>query len=263
VDVNLDELPLFVIVALFAVVAFLLYELGYRLGRWWQARTPDKEEQGPAGVIVGAILALMAFLLAVTMGMASDRFDARRSLVLEEANAIGTAYLRADFLPQPYRDRSKELYRQYVPQRIVGSSDPAEVAARIGRSAGILSQLWTVTRAGVAAAGSSDVMALYVEAVNQVIDLHESRIAAGIYARVPQTVLWLLLVGTALSLGMVGYSAGLAGHRSLITMAVLILALGAVLLLVVDLDRSRDGFLQVSQQPLVDLQQQVGPPAVP
>lgn len=258
---DLDAVPIIVIVVLFAVAAFLSYEAGFRLGRWWQARTPDTEEQGPAGVIVGAILALMAFLLAVTMGMASDRFDARRTIVLDEANAIGTAYLRADFLPQPYRDQSKELYREYVPLRILTSGDPTDLAVRISESNRILNELWSTAQAGVAAGGSSDVLATYIEAVNDVIDMHESRITAGIYARVPQTVLWLLIAGTVLSLGMVGYSAGLAGHRSLITAAVLIIALGAVLLLVVDLDRSRDGFLQVSQQPLVDVQRQVGPPA--
>ena len=92
------------------------------------------------------------------------------------------------------------------------------------------------------------------------IDVHESRVTAGIYARVPETVLLLLVGGAALSLGMVGYSAGLTRRRSLLSAVVLIVALGAVLMIVVDLDRPREGFIQVSQQPLIDLQQQIGPP---
>jgi hypothetical protein len=89
----LDSLPILGVFVVFAVLCLAAYEVGFRIGRWWQERTPD-EKEGPTGMLVGSILALMAFLLAVTMGMASDRFDARRGLVLEEANSIGTTYLR-------------------------------------------------------------------------------------------------------------------------------------------------------------------------
>ena len=80
------------------------------------------------------------------------------------------------------------------------------------------------------------------------------------YSRVPQTVLILLLAGSALSLGMVGYSAGLAGRRSVLSAVVMVVALGAVLILVIDLDRPQDGFLTVSQQPLIDVQRVIGAP---
>ena len=122
----------------------------------------------------------------------------------------------------------------------------------------IQNELWAVTEK-VARDNGSDVVALFVESVNDVIDLHESRVTAG-SARVPETILLLLVGGAALSLGMVGYSAGLTGRRSLLSAVVLIIALGAVIMIVVDLDRPRDGFIQVSQQPLIDLQKQVGPP---
>src|SRR5690349_610556 len=95
----LDQVPIPVLFVAFGVLALLVYELGFRLGRRRQERTPEIEEEGPTGVFVGSLLALMAFLLAVTMGMASDRFDTRRGLVLQEANAILTTYLRAGFLP--------------------------------------------------------------------------------------------------------------------------------------------------------------------
>ena len=102
----------------------------------------------------------------------------------------------------------------------------------------------------MARTNGSDVVAIYVELVNETIDLHESRVTAGIYARVPETVLLLLVGGAALSLGMVGYSAGLTRRRSLLSAVVLVLALGAVIMIVIDLDRPREGFIQVSQQPL-------------
>jgi hypothetical protein len=254
----LDTLPVPLVFVAFAVVTMVCYEVGFRLGRWWQVRTPG-EQEGPTGMLVGSILALLAFLLAVTMGMAADRFDARRSLVLSEANAIGTAYLRAGYLPEPASSQSRELLREYVPLRIV-VTDTNDLQADIDQSNAILAKLWTVTE-GVAKTNGSDVVAIYVESVNETIDLNESRITAGIYARVPETILLLLVGGAALSLAMVGYSAGLTQRRSLLTAVVLVLALGAVIMIVVDLDRPREGFIQVSQQPLLDLQQQIGPPS--
>jgi len=255
-DQLLDPLPIPLVFAAFAVVAMLFYEAGFRLGRWWQDRTPG-EQEGPTGMLVGSILALLAFLLAVTMGMAADRFDARRAIVLDEANAIGTAYLRAGYLPQPASDQARELLREYVPLRIV-VTQAGDIQAAIAKSLKIQADLWTVTEE-VARNNGSDVVALFVESVNDVIDLHESRVtAAG--ARVPETILLLLVGGALLSLGMVGYNAGLTGRRSLLSAVVLIVALGAVLTIVVDLDRPREGFIQVSQQPLIDLQQQIGPP---
>ena len=85
-----------------------------------------------------------------------------------------------------------------------------------------------------------------------------ARAVAITYARVPDTVLLLLFLGEILTMGVVGYSAGLQGSRGLLTAIVLVIVLGAVLTLLVDLDRPREGFLQVNQQPLVDLLEQVG-----
>ena len=101
--------------------------------------------------------------------------------------------------------------------------------------------------------------ALFIESLNETIDLHETRITAR-NARVPETVVLLLIGGSVLSLAMVGFSAGLTRRRSLLSAAVLVIALGAVITIVVDLDRPREGLIQVSQQPLIDLQQQIGPP---
>ena len=254
----LDPLPVVGVVLLFVVLALVAYELGFRIGRWYQDRTPG-EQEGPTGVLVGSLLALMAFLLAITMGMAADRFDSRRGLVLAEANAIGTAYLRAGYLPQPQGEQIRNLFREYAPLR-VATSDPTQLQSAIQESVRIQNEVWALTEE-VAQLRSDDLVALYVESVNEVIDLHESRITAGIYARVPETVMLLLLGGSVLTLLMVGYSAGLTRRRSVLSAVVLVVALGAVLALVVDLDRPQDGILRVNQQPLIDLQQQIGPPS--
>ena len=253
----LDSLPIPAVFVLFAILALVCYEVGFRIGVWWQDREPG-EQEGPTGVLVGSILALLAFLLAVTMSMASDRFDTRRGLVLSEANAIGTTHLRAGYLPEPASSQIRELLRQYVPLRIRTSSS-ANRQADIQKSEQILGQLWTIAEGVAKTTEQGDLTSTFLESLNETIELHEARITAG-SSRVPETVVLLLFFGSALSLAMVGYSAGLTKRRSLLTAAVLIIALGAVLTIVIDLDRPREGLIQVSQQPLIDLQQRIGPP---
>ena len=255
----LEEVPVLLIFAVFAAVSFVAYEIGFQIGHWWQARTPGVQE-GPTGVLVGSLLALLAFLLAITMGMASDRFDTRRGLVLEEANAMGTTFLRAGYLPEPASSEIRNLLREYVPLR-VAPSDRETLVANIQRSEELLQQMWSVAEAEAKVTQQGDLMALFLESLNETIDLNESRIAAGVYARVPASILWLLVIGSVLTLAMVGYSAGLTKRRDLLSAIVLIVALGAVLALVIDLDQPRQGFVQVSQQPIIDLQEQIGPPS--
>jgi hypothetical protein len=252
-----DALPIPAFFILFAVISLACYEGGFRLGRWWQNREPG-EQEGPTGVLVGSILALLAFLLAVTMGMASDRFDARRAIVLDEANAIGTTYLRAGYLPEPASSQIRELLREYVPLRIRTSASD-DLQGDIQKSQAILDQLWTIAEGVAKTTNQGDLVSTFLESLNDTIDLHETRVTAA-SARVPETVVLLLIIGSALTLGMVGFSAGLTRRRSLLSAAVLIIALGAVITIVVDLDRPREGFIQVSQQPLIDVQRQIGPP---
>ena len=259
----LDSLPIIGVFGAFALVAVITSECGYRLGKWWQTHTHE-EKEGPTTMIVGSLLALMGFLLAISMGMASDRYDSRRGLLLAEANSIGTTYLRAGYLPEPASSQIRVLLREYVPLRIT-TNDLEVVRRKIARSEEIHAKLWSITEELARAAPDSDVLALFIVSLNETIDLHETRIVAGIYARVPETVIYLLLLGSMLTLGMVGYNAGLSLRRSSISAIVLIVVLCAVITLVVDLDRSRDGFLTVNQQPLLDLQAQIGapPPVAP
>jgi hypothetical protein len=253
----LDSLPIGAFFVAYAIIAATMSESGYRLGCWWQDHTPE-EREGPTGMIVGSLLALMAFLLAIATGMAADRFDTRRGLVLAEANSVGTTYLRAGYLPEPASSEIRSLLREYIPLRIIGTTDLADVRVRMAQSVAIQTKLWSITEDLARTTPESDVLALFIDSLNETIDLHETRVVAGIYARVPETIILLLFFGSILTLGMVGYNAGLSRRRSPVTAFVMIAVLGAVITLVVDLDRPRDGFLKVNQQPLIDLQEQVG-----
>ena len=256
-----DSLPIWAVFLLFAIIALLFYEGGFRIGRWWQGRTPE-EKEGPTGMLVGSILALMAFLLAITMGMAADRFDARRGAVLAEANSIGTTFLRTDFLPEPAASQSRELIREYVPLRIVeGELADEELATILVRSEEILTELWSIAEVQANETPDSEMLALYITSLNETIDANTTRVTAGVYARVPETIALLLFFGSVLTLGMVGFSAGLTKRRSPLTAVVLVVVLGAVLALIIDIDRPTGGTLTTGQQPLIDLERQIGPPS--
>jgi hypothetical protein len=259
----LDAMSIGTVFVVYAIIAAAVSEGGYRFGCWWQDRSPE-ESQGPTGMMVGSLLGLMGFLLAITMGMAADRFDTRRGVVLSEANSLGTTYLRAGYLPEPASTEIRNLLREYVPLRIT-TADLAETKQKIARSVEIHAQLWTIAEKLASEAPDSDLLALFVVSLNESIDLHQTRVVAGIYARVPATILLILLVCSLLTLAMVGYNAGLTRRRSPVAATVMITILCGVITLVIDLDRSRSGFLTVDQQSLLDLQQQIGaaPPARP
>ena len=254
----LDPIPVTFVFVGFIIVALVTSEIGFRIGRWWQLRSPGQQE-GPTEMLVGSILAMLAFLLAVTMGMASDRFDARRVLVRDEANSIGTTFLRAGYLAEPYGKNIQNLLREYVPLRIE-SRDETQLEADYARSKTIHDQLWTQTTELVRQTPDTEVKALFIVSVNELIDLHTTRMTSRIYSRVPESVVLALLIGAVLTMGVVGYNAGLTTRRGMLGAVVLIVALGSVITLVIDLDRPREGFLQVSQQPLIDLHEDLGDP---
>jgi hypothetical protein len=253
----LDSIPVVGVFVLFGVVSLACYELGFRLGRWWQDRLPG-EQEGPTDMLVGSLLALMAFLLAVTMGMASDRFDARRALVREEANAIEATFLQAGYLPEVAAEDMRELLREYLPLRIVDES--ADVAARLERSIELHGEMWALTEEVARTGHSPDLMSSFGGSLTEIVNLNETRLVAGLYSRVPETVVIILVVGSALSLGMVGYTGGLRRRRSVLSAVVMVVALGVVLTLVIDLDRPQEGFLRVSQQALIDVGERIGAP---
>ncbi len=255
----MESLPLYGVFILFALLALLLYEVGYVVGRWYQRRTPE-EKEGPTGMIVGSILALMAFMLAITMSMATERYDTRRALVMDEANSIGTTWLRAGYLPEPAATRSRELLAQYTPLRIAPrEATVEEVTKQIAAGQVLLNELWAVAMELARDGYDSPLIALYIDSLNDTLDVQSVRDNAGVNVRVPETVMLLLFAGSLMSFAMVGFSAGLTERRSLLTAAVMILVLGAVLMLIVDMDRPQDGTLTVSQQPLVTLVEQISP----
>jgi hypothetical protein len=147
--------------------------------------------------------------------------------------------------------------RQYLPLRIA-YTDRDVVLQNVVKSVELHADMWAITEEVARSGHSPDLVSAFGDSMTALIAIHEQRVVASLYSRVPETVLLLLLAGSALSLGMVGYSGGLDGRRSVLSAVVMVLALGAVLVLVIDLDRPQDGFITVSQQPLIDIGRSIG-----
>jgi hypothetical protein len=245
----LDPIPLWLLYGLMVGLLFLSAEAGYHAGRAWRRRAPD-EDDGPTGAMTGATLALLAFLLAFITGVGVSRFDNRRQLVINEANSIGTTYLRAGYLSDPQRGEIRDLLREYVDLRL---ADEADVDAARLRSEEIHNELWSRTIA-VAQAEPTPVTSLFISSLNEMIDIHGERIFAILNTRLPPALELGIFLAAFLAMAMVGFQNGLKGARSIIPLIALILIFSAVMLLIVDLDRPTEGFMRVNQQALIDLQ---------
>ncbi len=257
----MNSLPIWAIFVASAFGIFLAIEVGYKLGCIVHRRAED-EKESPVSAISGSILGLLAFLLAFTFGIAADLYAARKALVMEEANAIGTAFLRSDFLPEPDRAEAADLFRKYLDDRVaaVRSGDVGRVREATANAARIQGRLWEMAVANARRDMNSDVAALYIDALNAMFDLHSSRVVLGMHARIP-TDIWRTL-GILVLLGMagVGYQAAIAGSRRSWTMPILTASFSLVIALIASLDRPDSGRLQVSQQALENARAAMGAP---
>jgi hypothetical protein len=247
----LDAVPVWLMFLLTLAFVFAAVEIGFRAGAARRRRTEDVKEAA-VGSMVGATIGLLAFMLAFTFGMAASRHDARRALVLDEANALHTAYLRAALLPQAHRAEVRSLLRQYLETRLAWDG-PTEIPGAIASSEELQQRLWSRAEAAGGEEPTSIGVGLFVRTLNEAIDLHGKRVRAGLWSRVPSAIFFVLFFVMALAMLSMGFLAGIAGRRIRLVTIALALAFSSVLLLIVDLDRPREGFLTVSQQPLLEL----------
>jgi hypothetical protein len=197
---------------------------------------------------------LLAFFLAFTFNMAGSRYDARKQLVLDEANAIETTYLRAKLLPKPYGTEIRELLREYVDVRVQVQTGKMEIIKQaIVKSEELHNQLWSKVVTLTENSNYSGITTLFIRSLNEVFDLHTKRVNAGLRNRIPVSIFATLYFVAFLAMSMMGYQAGLSGRRSPIAGLVLILTFAIVLALIIDLERPRQEIFSVSQQTMVDL----------
>lgn len=227
-------------------------ETGYRAGRRAARRRGSAPSGGQIGSIQGAILGLLGLLLAFSFGGAASRFLDRQDIIVREANAIGTAALRAELLEEPHRTELITALRAYTEFR-------SDVAKRIRRTdlRGIAPEIdrqhraiWDAARRGVEA--KPGVMVGVLPPVNEVIDLHTLRLAAS-KKRLPPPVIGLLLSCSLLATGVVSFGCGVGGNRRVWLTLPLMLLIAGSLWITIDLDHARSGLLRLDDAALEGL----------
>lgn len=237
-------------------------EIGFRLGRHARPKT-DETVRSQLGVMEASVLGILALLLGFAFSMAASRFDMRRQQILDEANAIGTTYLRASLLPEPHKSKAAGLLRQYVDARIEFYDSGVDVA-RFRRACELAeklqAELWDIATA----AGLEDPRAvttgLFIQSLNDVIDFHAKRVTAQTN-RIPLAIFVMLYFVAISGMGLAGYATGTGGRRLPVPTITAALMISAVILLIVDLHRPREGMIRLGQQSMLDLRATVNRPA--
>jgi hypothetical protein len=153
----IDQFPLWLVYLLTVGLFLLVAEIGFRIGTVMHRRNPTAQKGPITGAVVGSLLGLLAFLLAFTIGIVLNQHNQRKVMVVAEANAIGTSYLRADFLNETDRDATRDLLKEYVEVRLAGVADPAQLESALTRSEEIHGQLWSIVEDNVSQGQDSDI----------------------------------------------------------------------------------------------------------
>jgi hypothetical protein len=220
-------------------------ELGRRLGKWRLAVDPKALEG--LGAVEGAVFGLYGLLIAFVFLGAPARFDARRHLIAEEANAIGTAYLRVDLLPADAQPGLRELFRRYLDSRLefTRSADLKADQQILDRSTGFQQQIWN---AAVVATrrpeAHPDAGKLLIPALNDMIDISTTRLMA-VKTHPPHIVYGLLFVLALVSSSLAGF--GMAGRASRSWIHMLSFALITVITVytILDIEYPRMGLVRL------------------
>lgn len=242
----------------FFLIMVVASQIGYWLGGKSRIKGFDETKQRITSVET-AVLGVLGLLLGFTLAMAVSRFDTRRNLVLEEANAIGTSYWRSQAIPAPEGPEIAALLHQYVDVKLHyfdAGSDPDQLQASRERIARLQEDIWSRAAASAQKDPRSVPAGLLLQSLNQTFDLETSRWIA-LTIHLPDGVLLVDMFVGLLAALLVGYNFGVTGHRHFTSPFVLAVCIATVMAVIIDLDQPRQGLIRVGQQALIDLQRQV------
>jgi hypothetical protein len=235
-------------------------EVGLRLGRRVSRDSDHAVDLQELSTIQAAVLGLLALLLGFTFSMAASRFEARKELLRDEVNAIGTTYLRTQLLAEPYKSNASRLLRQYVDTRLelqqVGDAldGLAGVNARTTR---LQNQLWAEAVAAADRDPRSVPTGLFIQALNDMIDMHGKQLAA-LRNHIPFAIFVLLSLVAIAAMAMTGYGCGVDRNRNFPLTLTISLVIASVMWLIVDLHRPAQGLIAIDQQSLIELRESMG-----
>ena len=225
------------------------HEIGFWLGSLF--RSTDEPFDRQVALVRTSTAALVAFLIGFAFSGAASRFTHRQDLTVNEANALGTAYLRADVIAEPQRSELKAALKEYTADRIALLSREGhnQVEPLLAKVSGLHQRMWK--SAVVATQSNAPLMALLLPPINEVIDLHSTHLAMA-RRHLPSPIMAVLLATAAISLGIIGFGNGRVGRRFSLIDAVYGAVLAAALWMTIDMDYPGLGMIRVSNRPVVE-----------
>jgi hypothetical protein len=254
-------LSTWLLVLLLVVVMAAATAAGLLIGRRMGAHGEHMRE--PFGVLQAALIGFMGLILAFGLSLALGRYEDRRAAVVEESNAIGTTYLRAQTLAEPVRTESLDLLRRYADTSIaISLAVPAGTGfdRAVARSLRYERELWSLAGRALDEAPVDTAPRLYVETLNEMFDAQSSRVYA-LTNRVPTAVLVLEVAGAAIAVAALALHLATFG-RGVLTVLTVSVLVTVLLVVTFDLDRPTRGLIDVPSTPLLDVRAgMTAPPA--
>lgn len=239
--------PLVLLGLIAGVVA--VHELGFWLGS--QIRTADEPFDRQVALVRASTAALVAFLIGFAFSGAASRFIERLDTIVKEANALGTAYLRADTIAEPHRGELKAALREYTADRVrlLSGKERNQIEPLLAKVSGLHGRMWS--SAIKATQDNAPLMAVVLPPINEVIDLHSTHLALA-RRHLPLPIMAMLLGTAAIGVGLLGFGNGRVGRRFSLLDSVYGTALVLALLMTIDMDYPGFGFIRVSNRSVVE-----------
>jgi len=225
------------------------HEIGFGLGSL--TRSVDEPFDRQVSLVRASTAALVAFLIGFAFSRAASRFINRQDIIVQEANALGTAYLRADTIAEPQRGELKAALKEYTADRVtlLSRAGRDQIEPLLAKVNGLHERMWK--SAINATQGNAPLMTVVLSPLNEVIDLHSTHLAMA-RRHLPIPIMAVLLVTAAITVGMIGFGNGRVGRRFPLLDAVYGAALAAALWMTIDLDYPSIGLIRVSNVPVVE-----------
>lgn len=252
----LQSTSAWVVASLIFILAIVSYWFGHRIRIRIIKKNPDLSKI-EFGAISGTLLALLGLLLAFTFSMSNSRFDNRRQLVIEEANAIGTVILRTDIYPDSMRSLLRTNLKEYLEDRIAfyqAGTDIEKTIEFYRKADETGKKVWSIAAAYAKTDGIATRNSLLIPALNEMIDITTTRRAAG-EATIPDSIMYFLFILCLGSAFLLGYE-----HPDQIDWIVVIgfaTMLAVTVFNIVDLDRPRRGLINMDtpNQKIIELRE--------
>ncbi|KAA9332625.1 bestrophin-like domain [Adhaeribacter soli] len=252
--------------ALFALVV-LICVLAAEAGAWMAERRGKKgikEPDSPIGTAVGAILGLLAFMLGFTFSFTESRYGERKELVIEQANAISSCYLRSNLIPEKQKAPIRQYLREYLKillqenLKAYGPNSNRNIQASIQGIAqleALHALMWqqasTLTKEDM----DSEIRTFFLDSLNDVINIYQERKTVSLIFRIPDVLWSSLILLSLLGTFVVGYQTGTFGTRRIVSIPLMAAAFALVIAMIADMDSTGPNRFEISQQPLIEVQQ--------